>query len=376
MNVRESEEDVDALDTDEWVLPAESGGESATPRVASPSDDAGTVGAAPAAEPIREMVVPESARGMRLDLFLTHVIDGYSREQLRRAVQNGGAEVDGRVKRPSFRLKVGQSVRFRVPPPTAEGPVPEAIPLDILYEDEGMVVVNKPPGMVVHPARGNWTGTLTSALAYHFQSLSDVGGPTRPGIVHRLDRDTSGVIVVAKTNSVHMHLADQWAARTVSKTYLAITAGRIDRDRDLIEAPIGRHPFQREKMAIRDHHVTSKPARTFYEVLQRFDRFTFLRLFPETGRTHQIRVHLEHIGSPVLCDRLYGGRSAITIHQLGNAAASGVRATGPAVLDRQALHAARLEIDHPQSGRRMIFEAPLPADMAAVLETLREGRLE
>lgn len=129
-------------------------------------------------------------------------------------------------------------------------------------------------------------------------------------------------------------------------------------------------------MAIRDHHVTSKPARTFYEVLQRFDRFTFLRLFPETGRTHQIRVHLEHIGSPVLCDRLYGGRSAITIDQLGSAAASGVRATGPAVLDRQALHAARLEIDHPQSGRRMIFEAPLPADMAAVLETLREGRLE
>lgn len=371
MNVRESEEDVEALDPDEWVLPEEpsrgSVGAAASGGAESESRDAST------AEPVREMVVPESCGGMRLDLFLTHVIDGYSREQLRRAVQNGGAEVDGRVKRPSFRLKAGQAVRFRVPAPAVEGPVPEAIPLDILYEDEGMVVVNKPPGMVVHPARGNWTGTLTSALAYHFQSLSDVGGPTRPGIVHRLDRDTSGVIVVAKTNSVHMHLADQWAARTVSKTYLAVTAGRIDRDRDLIEAPIGRHPFQREKMAIRDNHVTSKLARTFYEVLQRFDRFTLVRLSPETGRTHQIRVHLEHIGCPVLCDRLYGGRSAITVDQLRSAAASGVRATGPAVLERQALHAARLEIDHPQSGRRMIFEAPLPVDIAAVLESLREG---
>lgn len=371
MNVRESEEDVvegldDALETDEWVLPGDPQAGAAPLGVSAASESTSAGG-----EPIREMVVPESARGMRLDLFLTHVIDGYSREQLRRAVQNGGAEVDDRVKRPSFRLKVGQTVRFRVPPPSAEGPLPEAIPLDILYEDEGMVVVNKPPGMVVHPARGNWTGTLTSALAYHFQSLSDVGGPTRPGIVHRLDRDTSGVIVVAKTNSVHMHLADQWAARTVSKTYLAVTAGRIDHDRDVIEAPIGRHPFQREKMAIRDNHVTSKPARTFYEVLQRFDRFTFVRLSPETGRTHQIRVHLEHIGCPVLCDRLYGGRSAITAEQLHSAAASGMRANGPAVLDRQALHAARLEIDHPQSGRRMVFEAPLPEDIAGVLERLR-----
>ena len=198
-----------------------------------------------------------------------------------------------------------------------------------------------------------------------------MGGPTRPGIVHRLDRDTSGVIVVAKTNAVHIHLADQWAARTVEKTYIAIAAGRLDHDRDVIDAPIGRHPYQREKMAIRDRHVTSKPAQTFYEVLERFDRFTLVRVKPETGRTHQIRVHLEHIGCPVLCDRLYGGRSAITEAHLRSSAAGGVRSDGPVILHRQALHAARLELDHPQSGRRMVFDAPLPEDISTVLERLR-----
>lgn len=330
--------------------------------------------AQPVFEPIRELVVPESAAGMRIDLFLTQVVDGYSREQIRKAVQGDAATVDGRVVRPSFRLKVGQQIGFKVPPPATDGPVPEAIPLEILYEDEGMVVVNKPAGMVVHPARGHWTGTLTSALAYHFQSLSDVGGPSRPGIVHRLDRDTSGVIVIAKTNAVHIHLADQWAARTVAKTYIAICAGRLDHDRDIIDAPIGRHPYQREKMAIREGHATSKPARTFYEVLERFPRFTLARLTPETGRTHQIRVHLEHKGCPVLCDRLYGGRSAITDAHLQRSAAGGVKQEGPVLLDRQALHAARLEVDHPQTGRRLVFEAPLPADMLRVVNRLRELR--
>jgi 23S rRNA pseudouridine1911/1915/1917 synthase len=359
----------DDFDDDEWVPPRPEGDHLAT----DPSGDAADANASlPGGDsPVRQLVVPDSAHAMRLDLFLTQVTDGYSREQIRRAVQEDHAEVDGVVKRPSFRLKSGQEIRFRIPPRADDGPIPEAIPLDILYEDEGMVVVNKPAGMVVHPARGNWTGTLTSALAYHFQSLSDVGGPTRPGIVHRLDRDTSGVIVVAKTNAVHIHLADQWAARTVRKTYLAIAAGRLDHDRDLIDAPIGRHPYQREKMAIRESHITSKPARTTYEVLERFARFTFVRVSPETGRTHQIRVHLEHVGCPVLCDRLYGGRSAITAAHLQSSAAGGVPQQGAIILDRQALHAARLELDHPQSGKPMVFEAPLPPDMRDVLQRLR-----
>lgn len=316
----------------------------------------------------REFIVPESVHGTRIDIFLTAAIDGYSREQLRKAVHGGAAQVDGRVVRPSFKVRAGQRVEFVVPPPAPDGSIPENIPIDILYEDDGMVVVNKPAGMVVHPARGNWSGTLTSALAYHFQSLSDIGGPARPGIVHRLDRDTTGVILVAKTNAVHIHLAEQFAARTVEKEYLALTAGRIDRDRDRIEAAIGRHPFQRDKMAIRENHVTSKPASTFYEVIDRFATGTYVRCRPKTGRTHQIRVHLDHIGTPVLCDKLYGGHATLTRNQLLKLR----RETDETVvLERQALHAYRLTIQHPQSNKPMTFEAPLHDDMQTCLDLLQ-----
>ncbi len=260
----------------------------------------------------RDFVVPESAAGQRIDLFLTGACDGFSRTQIRKAVQNDQCFVDGRRVRPSFKISAGQAVRFELPEEFSDDVVPEKIDLDLLYEDDGFVVVNKPAGMVVHPARGNWSGTLTSALAYRFQSLSDVGGPTRPGIVHRLDRDTSGVIVVAKTNAVHIALAKQWADREVEKEYFAITVGRIDRDRDIIEAPIGRHPYQRDKMAIRENHPTTKTASTFYEVQERCGRFTMLNVKPKTGRTHQIRVHMSHIGCPILCDKLYAGQSAAT----------------------------------------------------------------
>lgn len=323
----------------------------------------------------RSITVPESAVGLRIDMYLTQVIDGVSRNQMRMMVHEGGAQVDGRTVRPSFRLKPGQRIRFEVPSAPEDGPIPEAMELDILYEDDGMVVVNKPPGMVVHPARGHWSGTLTSGLAYHFQSLSDIGGPTRPGIVHRLDRDTSGVIVVAKTNAVHMNLADQFAARSVSKQYLAIASGVVNRDRDLIDQPIGRHPYQRDKMAIRAHHSTSKEATTFYEVLERFARFTWLRLMPQTGRTHQIRVHLDHLRHPILCDKLYGGRSeasAAFLQGAGSLADSSLGPTEP-IIARQALHAHKLQLDHPQSGKRLEFEAPLAKDIEAALQCLRDS---
>lgn len=320
----------------------------------------------------RCVTVPDTAAGQRIDVFLTGLFDGYSRQQLKDAVQAGGAEVDGRVVRPSHKLRCGQSIRFRLPAISSDETVGENIQLDILYEDDGMVVVNKPAGMVVHPAKGNWTGTLTSALAYRFQSLSDIGGPTRPGIVHRLDRETSGVIVVAKTNAFHLHLAEQWHDREVKKEYLAITSGRLDRDRDMIDAPIGKHPFQREKMAIRDRHETSRPAKTFYEVLARYNRFSLVKAMPETGRTHQIRVHLEHIGSPILCDRLYGGHSEITRSQLlGGRALPGEQA----VLARHALHASRLQLRHPKTGNLMEFSAPLAADLAEVVSILQSNDL-
>ncbi len=325
----------------------------------------------PAEEEVyREFVVPDSASGQRIDLFLSQCCDGFSRTQIRAAVQEGGGEVDGRVVRPSVKLNAGQKVRFKLPPPPPDTSIPENIPLDVLYEDDGLVVVNKPAGMVVHPARGHWSGTLTSALAYRFQSLSDVGGPSRPGIVHRLDRDTSGVIVVAKTNAVHMHLADQFHDRHVQKEYIAITSGAIDRDRDVIDAPIGRHPYQRDKMAIREDHVTSKPASTFYEVMSRHGRFTIVRVRPKTGRTHQIRVHLNHIGAPILCDRLYAGHSEATESMLRGKTS---RPNEEPILLRQALHARKLEFCHPQTGKTISFEAPLPPDMDRVATFLQSA---
>ncbi|WP_315854362.1 RluA family pseudouridine synthase [Rubripirellula lacrimiformis] len=316
----------------------------------------------------RDFVVPESGEGERIDLFLTQSCDGFSRTQIRAAVQNNGAEVDGRVCRPSLKLKQGQRIRFKVPPLPTDDTVPENISLDVLYEDDGLVVVNKPPGMVVHPARGHWTGTLTSALAYRFNSLSDVGGPTRPGIVHRLDRDTSGVIVIAKTNAVHNHLSQQFHDRTTEKEYFAITNAPIDRDRDVIDLPIGRHPYQRDKMAIRDGHVTSKPASTFYEVISRHGRYTQVRLVPKSGRTHQLRVHLAHLRTPILCDRLYGGHSEVTEALLKTGRRGGDE--DPVVLDRQALHARKLTIINPQTGKPQTFEAPLPDDIQRVIGML------
>jgi 23S rRNA pseudouridine1911/1915/1917 synthase len=260
----------------------------------------------------------------------------------------------------------------------AAGPNPEEIPLDVIYEDNHIIAVNKPPGMVVHPARGHWSGTLASALAFHFRQLSSVGGPTRPGIVHRLDRDTSGVMVVAKTDPMHFALAAQFEARTTEKEYFAITAGVPDRDRDIVEQPIGIHPQQREKMAIRAAHTTSREATTFYEVLERFAGFAAVRVLPKTGRTHQIRVHLAHIGCPVLCDKLYGGHAKITRGELRRRASHGSSRAddNDVILSRQALHARRIKLAHPASGEPIEFIAPLPADLTAVLEELRRTKCD
>ncbi len=228
--------------------------------------------------------------------------------------------------------------------------------------------------MVVHPAKGHWSGTLTSALAFHFGQLSDVGGATRPGIVHRLDRDTSGVIVVAKTNPVHLALSAQFESRDVYKEYFAITLGKVQMDRDVIRAPIGPHPYQRDKMAIREGHPQSRDAETWFEVIERFDGYTAVKLMPKTGRTHQIRVHLAHIGAPVLCDRQYAGHAQVTRGQLARRLA---RREPPqpgdddVLLDRQALHACRLEINHPITDERLKFESPLPPDIDRVWQALR-----
>lgn len=323
-----------------------------------------------------ELDVPAEHEGKRVDLFLTLCLDGYSRVFLRRLIMEDQVSVDGRPVKPAFKVYQGQKVKINLlPPPPTDGPIAEEIPLDVLYEDESMVIINKPHGMVVHPAKGHWSGTLTAALAFHFQQLSDAGGVTRPGIVHRLDRDTSGVIAIAKTNEVHFKLSAQFEAREVTKTYMTIVSGRLDRDRDWIHQPIGHHPYQREKMAIRSGHSSSRDASTYFEVVERFKGYALLKVLPKTGRTHQIRLHLAHAGCPVLCDRLYGGHSQVTRGQLLRRQAQGlpVRPGDETIeMDRQALHAHQLEFAHPKTGKPMTFVAPLPADFERVLKVLRD----
>jgi 23S rRNA pseudouridine1911/1915/1917 synthase len=316
-----------------------------------------------------EFVVAESQADVRFDWFLAQQFPRYSRTYLRQVINAAAAKVDGKRVKASHRVRPGEQITVVLPELPREGPEPADIPLEILYEDASLAAINKPPGMVVHPGKGNWRGTLASALQFHFDRLSSVGGPTRPGIVHRLDRDTSGVIVVAKNDRAHKGLADQFETRTVVKEYFAIVVGRPDRDRDIIDLPIGFHPNQREKMAIRPGDPASRPAQSFYEVLQRFDGFSAVSILPKTGRTHQIRVHLAAIGCPVLCDRAYGGRARLTRGEL-----SRTPDDDELLLDRQALHARRLLLNHPDTGEPLEFIAPLPTDLSRVLEELGRWR--
>jgi 23S rRNA pseudouridine1911/1915/1917 synthase len=320
--------------------------------------------------------VPADKDGLRIDLYLTLECDGYSRVFLRRVIAEGHVTVNGQSVKPAFKVHTGQHVTIALPPPPDDGPIPEDILLKVIWEDDHLVIVDKPPFMVVHPAKGHWHGTLTAALAHHFKTLSDVGGPTRPGIVHRLDRDTSGVIAIAKTNEAHFKLAAQFESRDIEKEYRCIVIGRIDHDRDWIRAPIGHHPYQREKMAIRDGHHSSRHAETFFEVIERFAGYSYLRVLPKTGRTHQIRVHLDHVGHPVLCDKLYAGHATVTKAHLLRKALQGKPLTTDdqtVVMDRQALHAYRIKFDHPITRKAMEFTAPLPDDFERALQVLKQS---
>jgi 23S rRNA pseudouridine1911/1915/1917 synthase len=310
-------------------------------------------------------------------VFLAVQLPGLSRATLRRAIDAGHVRVDDGACKASLRLKAGHRIVIDQIAAPREGPAPQNIPLSILFEDDSIIVVDKPAGMIVHPAKGHWEGTLASALAHHFGPLSSRGGPTRPGIVHRLDRDTSGVIVVAKNDQSHDALAAQFKSRAVEKEYLAIVAGVPDRDRDVVDEPIGDHPTQREKKAIRREDPNARPALTVFEVIERFAGYSLLRALPKTGRTHQIRIHLAHIKCPVLCDRLYGGRAKITELELiprGKIGQDEQTLSGKPLLNRQALHAHRLRISHPVSGEKMEFEAALPMDLERTLEVLRRWR--
>jgi 23S rRNA pseudouridine1911/1915/1917 synthase len=246
--------------------------------------------------------------------------------------------------------------------------------LDILFEDEAIIAINKPAGMVVHPAKGHWRGTLTSGLIHRFRQLSAIGGATRPGIVHRLDRETSGVILVAKTDQAHMGLVEQFQNRTVEKVYWAIVSPAPNFDQDRIDLPIGKHPYQRERMAIRENHATSRPAETIFQVSERFRGFAVLQVKPRTGRTHQIRVHLAHVGCPVLCDRLYSGRASLTEAMLHGGVDQAAGNDQSAILNRQALHAQSISFRHPIHSQVMTIEAALPPDLQKTWAALRSIR--
>ena len=301
--------------------------------------------------------VPDEAHGERVDLYLSQFTPvGPSRAYVQRLIARGLVQVNGRPTKAAYRVACGDVVWVGVPPPEEPADLkPEAIPLDVVFEDDHIVVVNKPRGMAVHPGVGNPTGTLVNALVARYPNLSGIAGVMRPGIVHRLDKDTTGLLVVAKTNDAHLGLTRQLKERTIRRIYWAIVRGRPAADEGLIDAPIGRHPTDRLRMAV---VAGGRPAVTRFRVLERFDHYSLLQVQLETGRTHQIRVHMAYIGHPIAGDPVYG-------------AGRGSKARGELGLPAQALHARELAFTHPVLGHPMHFTAPPPADMERALALLR-----
>ena len=313
---------------------------------------------------IHTITVPDDSDGTRLDRFLVSILPGHSRSQIQRLIKERQVLVAGREAKANLQVKTGQEITVEVAAPVDPVPLPEALPLPIVYQDSDLIVVDKPAGMVVHPAAGHATGTLVNALLHHVDDLSGIGGEKRPGIVHRLDRGTSGLMVVAKHDAAHEELARQFADREVEKEYIALTWGEVMAGRR-IDAPIGRDPSNRKKMAPASARVRrSREAVTRIVRAEHFGRvLTLAHVAIHTGRTHQIRVHLSGIGHPIVGDALYGG--------VRRRVPGDVRAVTH--LDRPFLHAARLAFTHPEDERRMEFTSELPEDLQRVLEELRES---
>jgi 23S rRNA pseudouridine1911/1915/1917 synthase len=318
-----------------------------------------------------DIAAKRKVEGLRLDQYLVAQFPDYSRSTIRKAIDAGTVLVNGSPAKASHKVRNGDQIRIWLPESTREAPAAEDIPLQTLYEDEYLAIINKPHDMVVHPARGNWSGTLVNALRFHFDELSGINGDYRAGIVHRLDRDTSGVILVAKDEATHRDLALQFERRKVFKEYVAITAGVLDRDSDYIERRIGHHPRDRIKMIVTDEEDDSKEASSFYEVIERFAGYTFCRIHPRTGRTHQIRVHLASVGCPVLADKIYSGRDRLLLSDLKPGLDP---AADEVLMPRQALHARRLRLYHPRLRRTIEAEAPLPPEFEKTLAALRQYR--
>ncbi|MFQ6831148.1 RluA family pseudouridine synthase [Butyricicoccus pullicaecorum] len=296
-------------------------------------------------------VLPEQ-EGKRIDAFVCEQLDGITRSMVQNWIEQGHVTLaSGKTIKKNYKVNAGDEVIVQMPEPQSVEIEPENIPIDIVYEDEDIIVVNKARGMVVHPAVGNWNGTLVNALMYHCgDRLSGINGEIRPGIVHRIDKDTSGLLVVAKNDLAHQSLAEQIACHSAAREYQAIVVGAPREDQGTIDQPIGRHKVDRKKMAI---VPDGRHAVTHYQVLKRFRGYSLLAFQLETGRTHQIRVHMASIGHPIIGDPLYGLKKD--------------RFSG---LDGQCLHAWRLSLDHPRTGERMVFEAPLPEYFTAILNKM------
>ncbi len=311
--------------------------------------------------------VGSSIKERRLDKYLHGRFSNFSRRFIQDAIKAGTVKVNGKIGKPSLKLSPGDVIDMTLPELPSKDILPEDIPLNIIYEDSSIIILNKQSDMIVHPARGNTHGTLVNALSFYSDKLSSGLGEFRPGIVHRLDRNTTGVMVIAKDDGTQWKIAKQFEHRQVNKNYLAIVHGTPELTADCIKAPLGIHPRAREKYAIRPD--VGKESTTFYEVLESFRGFSLLKLTPKTGRTHQIRVHLLYIKHPIVADTMYGGR-LVYPWQLAD--------TEPAVqqpvINRVALHAHTLEFKHPATEKMVKFEAPLPEDMQNFLEMLRKYR--
>ena len=304
-----------------------------------------------------ELIVPATAAGVRLDRFVAGAPELPTRSQAKLLVAAGRVTVDGVVRKPSFAVEAGMTVVVEIPPPPPSEVEAEDLPLRVLFDDDALLAIDKAPGMAAHPAAGSPRGTVVNAVLHRLGPLAGVGDPSRPGIVHRLDKDTSGVMLIARSAAALAILGQQFHDRTVRKTYVAVVHGRVRDDRGRIDQPIGRHPTERKRMST--HTRRGRAAITSYAVVERFPDATFLTLHPETGRTHQIRVHLASIGHPIVGDAVYGGRRPRLGGLLG-------------AFPRQALHAAELQCQHPVSTAPLTIQAPLPEDISQLLQSLRD----
>jgi 23S rRNA pseudouridine1911/1915/1917 synthase len=329
--------------------------------------------------PLITHTVTEKHVSKRLDIYIAHYEPYISRNRIQTLIKSGLALVDGKQEKPGYKVKLGENITLELPERKIHDVLPEPIPLSVLYEDQHIIVLNKPPGLVVHPAPGNYTGTLVNALLYHYGSLpsrrpltsvlspqgrglgegrfsgKDGDARERAGIVHRLDKDTSGVMVVARTQEALRLLSMQFKDRVVRKRYLALVAGVIKKGSGTIEVGLGRHVKERKKISVHTHKA--REAITSYIVKERYPKATLVEVEIKTGRTHQIRVHLAHIGHPVLGDHVYGGGKATQF--------------GESIITRQMLHAETLSLLHPDTGKPMTFSAPPPEDMAMIIDKLR-----